>query len=116
MQEARAVLHVSDDAHRRELLRVHSDNSLLQARSTSLQDSYFPKIYDEPKQVAPERVTGYARNAAFKASSCEPAADTYAASGGEQPTRCHQLRPARPSRSQRQLQVRCSQAEVSFRG
>jgi len=65
LQEARAALKVSDAAHRRELARVHADNSLLQLRSTSLQDSYFPKIYDEPKQVAPERITGKRRRAAY---------------------------------------------------
>ena len=42
LQEVRWALHISDEAHRRELQRVHADPMLVQIRAATTKEHFFP--------------------------------------------------------------------------
>mmetsp|Transcript_41201 Transcript_41201/g.63498 ORF Transcript_41201/g.63498 Transcript_41201/m.63498 type:complete len:107 (-) Transcript_41201:125-445(-) len=44
LQEARWALKISDDLHRRELQRVHTDSNLAKIRNNCVKDDFFPGV------------------------------------------------------------------------
>jgi len=44
LQEVRWALNISDDLHRRELQRVHTDPMLIHIRNSTTKDQYFPGV------------------------------------------------------------------------